>query len=68
MEVDLDAYRSQLKLETSERLMFLLGQVGRNGQSKWTEACEQAIQDELAARKQAGVTTGGGAGVLYHRV
>jgi hypothetical protein len=68
MQVDLDAYRSQLKQETVERLKFLLDQVGRNGDSDWSIACEQAIKDELATRKQAGVTTGGGADVMYHPV
>jgi hypothetical protein len=50
---DIDTYKAELRLETNEQLKFLLGQVGRNGESDWTLACERAIQDELAARQEA---------------
>lgn len=51
-DFDINEYRSMLRLETDARLNFLLGEVGRNGESKWTMDCEQAIKDELEQRKE----------------
>jgi hypothetical protein len=54
-EFDIAKYRQEIRQLSNERLVFLLKQIGRNGETSLSATCRDVIEAEQQGRARVGV-------------
>jgi hypothetical protein len=52
-QFDADAFRTEIRPYTEERLKHLLDQIGRNGETGTSRSRQEIIESELQSRERA---------------